>query len=100
MEFDSLFNESRYTWAYGSEDIVPMFKLGASGSDERIFVECYSSEEQKFEKSPDWMDVWVHDKVKELLGNATVDKELDARLRSDKVIIFLQWVLFIILILF
>ena len=50
VNFDSVFNQSRWVWAYGSADIVPMFKLGASFPD-RIDVSCYEQNEQKFEKS-------------------------------------------------
>lgn len=47
MNFDSVFNQSRYTWSFGSPDILPMFKEGASDTS-KIETFMYGSEEENF----------------------------------------------------
>lgn len=37
VEFDSVFNQSRYTWAWGSPDILPMFTKGI-----KILIKYYA----------------------------------------------------------
>ena len=85
-----MFNASAYVFAYGSEDIVPMFKLGATpGQMSRIEIACYDSDMQKFEKDASWMDLWVLEKFQALIALSPSHPHY-ARLRSDKLLIFLH----------
>jgi phosphatidylinositol glycan class N len=47
VDFDSVFNQSRGTWSYGSPDIVPMFADGVPHVNE----EHYASEMEDFAAS-------------------------------------------------
>ena len=47
MEFDSVFNQSRHTWSFGSPDILIMFADGASDPD-KVETFMYSSESENF----------------------------------------------------
>ncbi|KAI8853246.1 Phosphatidylinositolglycan class N-domain-containing protein, partial [Chytridium lagenaria] len=90
VEFDSLFNESRKTWSFGSPDILPMFAEGASDKN-RVDMFMYPAESEDFaEEDASKLDTWVFDKVDELLVNATTDKSLYSLLHEDKVVIFLH----------
>lgn len=69
VEFDSLFNESRWTWGWGSPDIVPIFTTIKTEAGElrgipHIFSRTYSSEFEDFAASPVQLDFWVFDQVK------------------------------------
>ncbi|KAJ3219626.1 Glycosyl phosphatidyl inositol anchor synthesis [Dinochytrium kinnereticum] len=90
VEFDSLFNETRKTWSFGSPDILPMFAEGATDRS-RVDMFMYPAESEDFaEEDASKLDTWVFDKVDEFFKNATVDAELDALLRSDKIVFFLH----------
>ena len=61
VDFDSVFNRSSVTWAWGSPDIIPMF----SKSSERIHGESYPHEWQDFDASIEstiHLDSWVFEK--------------------------------------
>lgn len=63
VEFDSLFNESKYTWSWGSPDILPMFAKGASG--DHVYTYSYDAQREDFgAHDATKLDTWVFDKVK------------------------------------
>ncbi|KAG8224913.1 hypothetical protein J437_LFUL006272 [Ladona fulva] len=68
VEFDSVFNRSTYTWAWGSPDILPMFSKACGN---RMWIETYSPEDQDFsggkERGPSWLDEWVYDRFKSFI---------------------------------
>ncbi|PGH06802.1 GPI ethanolamine phosphate transferase 1 [Helicocarpus griseus UAMH5409] len=88
VNFDSVFNRSRHTWSWGSPDILPMFKEGATPG--RIDADTYGEEAEDFSKDATQLDTWVFDRVKGLFAAAKEDPELDARLREDKLVFFLH----------
>lgn len=47
VEFDSFFNQSRWTWSWGSPDILPMF---SRHHEDHVFVDMYSGEDEDFAK--------------------------------------------------
>lgn len=66
VDFDSVFNRSSETWAWGSPDIIHMF---ARGSD-RVHAESYPQTWQDFDtsaKSTVQLDSWVFDRFSKWL---------------------------------
>jgi phosphatidylinositol glycan class N len=47
VNFDSVFNESFRTWSFGSPDILPMFKYGATDQD-KVEMFMYPAESEDF----------------------------------------------------
>lgn len=88
VDFDSVFNQSRHTWSWGSPDILLMFKEGAVPG--RVDADTYGEELEDFTSDATALDEWVFDKVKELFASAKRNPELDAKLREDKLVFFLH----------
>ena len=65
-----------------------MFAEGAVPG--RVDAYMYAAEAEDFSKDATELDYWVFDGVKEFFDRAKIDKELDARLRQDKLVFFLH----------
>lgn len=89
VDFDSVFNQSRHTWSYGSPDILPMFAEGASDPS-RVDQMSYSAEMEDFANvNGSELDTWVFDRVDELLANAS-QPEVRSQLDQPGSILFLH----------
>lgn len=90
VEFDSLFNRSRYTWSWGSPDILPMFAKGAVGN--HIETDYYSHEEEDFSGkiSTTKLDLWVFNKVEEFFKAAKNNTILGDKLKQNRIVFFLH----------
>jgi phosphatidylinositol glycan class N len=88
VEFDSLFNRSRESWAWGSPDILPMF----SSRTDHMTSDCYPPEFEDFGAgSAVHLDTWVFGKLEHFFKvNVPSDPDLQARLKQDKVVFFLH----------
>ncbi|CAG8437209.1 923_t:CDS:10 [Scutellospora calospora] len=89
VEFDSVFNQSKHTWSFGSPDILPMFAEGASDS-ERVDTFMYGHESENFAEDATELDTWVFNKFAQLLSNATSNIKLYQQLHDDKIVVFLH----------
>lgn len=89
VNFDSVFNESRHTWSWGSPDILPMFDEGASDPD-RVDAFTYGHEAEDFTQDATLLDIWVFDKVEAFFEEARRNETLGAMLRQDKLVFFLH----------
>ncbi|XP_060100263.1 GPI ethanolamine phosphate transferase 1 [Heteronotia binoei] len=89
VEFDSLFNESKYAWSWGSPDILPMFAKGASG--DHVYTHCYEAESEDFgAKDATVLDSWVFDHVKDFFSSARNNETLFSKLHEQKIVFFLH----------
>uniref|UniRef100_A0A2I3HZC2 GPI ethanolamine phosphate transferase 1 n=1 Tax=Nomascus leucogenys TaxID=61853 RepID=A0A2I3HZC2_NOMLE len=89
VEFDSLFNESKYTWSWGSPDILPMFAKGASG--DHVYTYSYDAEREDFgAQDATKLDTWVFDNVKDFFHHARNNQSLFSKINEEKIVFFLH----------
>ncbi|KAF4794138.1 GPI ethanolamine phosphate transferase 1 isoform X3 [Turdus rufiventris] len=89
VEFDSVFNESKYTWSWGSPDILPMFAKGATG--DHVYTFCYAAESEDFgAEDAAKLDMWVFDHVKSFFNSSRSNQTLFSALNEEKVVLFLH----------
>ncbi|XP_062933167.1 GPI ethanolamine phosphate transferase 1 isoform X2 [Cynocephalus volans] len=89
VEFDSLFNESKYTWSWGSPDILTMFSKGASG--DYVYAHSYDAKKEDFGADDvTKLDTWVFDNVKDFFDAAKSNQSLFSKINEEKIVFFLH----------
>ncbi|KAJ1955291.1 Glycosyl phosphatidyl inositol anchor synthesis, partial [Dispira parvispora] len=89
VNFDSVFNQSRHTWSFGSPDILPMFAHGAT-NPEHVETFMYSPEDEDFGAEGSVLDTWVFEHVHALLDRAERNQTLKTQLGQPQVVFFLH----------
>uniref|UniRef100_A0A4X1TSN3 GPI ethanolamine phosphate transferase 1 n=1 Tax=Sus scrofa TaxID=9823 RepID=A0A4X1TSN3_PIG len=89
VEFDFLFNETNYSWSWGSPDLLVMFSKGAKRNN--VFPCSYDASSEDFgAQDVTKLDTWVFDNVKELFRGARNNQSLFSKLNEDKIVFFLH----------
>lgn len=90
VDFDSVFNQTRFTWCWGTYDIVEIFTKG--NVDDHISIETFDPYDQTFstDKNTTLLDGWVFDKVKRFFRRAHYNDALRNKLRQNKIAFFLH----------
>ncbi|KAK9090504.1 hypothetical protein Sjap_023681 [Stephania japonica] len=86
VEFDSVFNRSRHTFAFGSPDIVPIFCAALPNST----WNTYPHEFEDFATDASFLDEWSLDQFQSLLNRSHDDLKLKKLLLQDNLVIFLH----------
>lgn len=89
VQFDSVFNESKHTWCWGSPDILPMFAKGATG--DHVHTYTYPAAMEDFASTDaSKLDTWVFDEVKAFLNSAKENETLLFKLHEEQNVFFLH----------
>lgn len=86
VEFDSVFNRSRHTFAFGSPDIIPIF----CGALSHCTWSSYPHEFEDFATDASFLDEWSFDQFQGLLNRSNEDQKLKELLLQDNIVIFLH----------
>lgn len=90
VDFDSVFNQTSYTWCWGTYDIVNIFTK--ANIDDHIVVHEFDPYDQSFstDKNTTLLDAWVFDNVKLFFQKAKDDEILKEKLKNNKIVFFLH----------
>ncbi|KAK4603814.1 hypothetical protein RGQ29_012363 [Quercus rubra] len=83
VEFDSVFNQSRHTFAFGSPDIVPIFCSAVPHST----WNTYPHEYEDFATDASFLDEWSFDQFQSLLNRSNEDSKLKELLLQDNLVV-------------
>ena len=87
VDFDHVFNQSRFTWAWGSPDVTRMFARKL----EHVQDFHYASDEEDFAREDlSMLDTWVFNRVQSFLEDAKTNRTLKDKVEQDKVVFFLH----------
>lgn len=90
VDFDSVFNQSSFTWCWGAYDIIDIFTK--DNSDNHIFAEKFDPYDQTFStnKNTTLLDDWVFRKVEYLFSSTDKHNDIYKKLQSRKIVFFLH----------